>query len=71
MADDSSDSQAAWIPDGPRRRDHPSISPQLETVPDSGSDTLTVVPVDAEYADVTTAWITVDEEAVVDVAEMH
>jgi len=49
----------------------PAVAPHLETIPDRGSDTVTFVPLDGEYLDVTTAWITADEDLVVDVAEMH
>ena len=49
----------------------PAVAPRLETIPDSESDTVTFVPLGGEYLDVTTAWITADEDLVVDVAEMH
>jgi hypothetical protein len=68
---DSSERENAvpWIADEQSDgRDHER---QLDAITDSESDTITFVPETAEAGEVTTAWLTVDADHVVDAAEMH
>lgn len=62
------DSAIPWIDDRRARRDgHPAV-PEVETMSDAESDTVTFVSRETDH-DTTTAWITVDGDLVVDVAE--